>query len=294
MIAIIINEFLKVTVKSSGAEMVSIKNTMTNKEYLWQGDPEFWGRRAPILFPIVGKVKGNKYKVDGITYELPQHGFARDMHFEAVEQQDNSLMYVLKSNEETLKVYPFHFELTVRYRLERNKVVVSYEVKNTDAKNIWFSIGAHPAFNIPLEKDEKFSDYYIEFEKKETASAYALQDGLITDIKTPMLNNEQTLSISPEIFDNDALIFKDLRSSVVKLKSKKSPHEIAIDFAGFPYLAFWSKKGGAPFLCVEPWFGIADKVDFSGEYKDKEGIKSLAKGKLFKGEYSIEFKGSKK
>jgi galactose mutarotase-like enzyme len=288
MVAIIINECLKVTVKSSGAELVSIKNTFTNKEYLWQGDPEFWGRRAPILFPIVGKVNGNKYRIDGDSYHLPQHGFARDMHFERIDQQDNTLTYLLKSNEEILKVYPYKFELTVTYRLERNKVIVSYEVKNTDDKNIWFSIGAHPAFNCPLEKNESIADYYLEFEKTENAEAFVLSDGLITEKKVPVLNGTNKLPLSTGLFDQDALIFKDLRSSVVKLKSNKSAHEVVLDYTGFPYLAFWSKKGGAPFVCIEPWYGIADRAGYSGEYKDKDGIKSLAKGKKFNSEYSIE------
>lgn len=292
MVAIIINECLKVTVKSSGAELVSIKNTFTNKEYLWQGDPEFWGRRAPILFPIVGKVNGNSYKVDGNTYHLPQHGFARDMHFERVDQQDNTLTYLLKSNEETLRMYPFKFELMVTYKLDKNKVIISYEVKNTDDKNIWFSIGAHPAFICPLENTETISDYFLEFEKTENAEACVLQDGLITDKKILVLKNTNKLQLSEEIFEKDALIFKDLRSSVVKLKNNKSGHEVNVDFTGFPYLAFWSKKG-ASFVCIEPWYGIADSVGYTGEYKDKDGIKLLAKGKKFNSEYSIEIKSPK-
>jgi galactose mutarotase-like enzyme len=294
MIATIINECLKLTAKDSGAELISVKNTFTNKEYLWQGDPEFWGRRAPILFPIVGKVRGNQYRAEGKTFELPQHGFARDEHFESTDKQDNSLTYVLRSNENTLKVYPYKFELTVQYRLEKNKVIVDYEVKNVDDKAIWFSIGAHPAFNCPLEKNEKFSDYYLEFEKNETASAFLLEEGLITDNKVLILNNEKIISLSTELFDNDALIFKDLRSSFVKLKSKKSTHEIIVDFTGFPYLAFWSKKGGAPFICIEPWYGIADKAGFEGQYNEKEGIKCLAKGKVFHSEYSIEINNPKR
>ena len=293
MVAIIINECLKLTAKSSGAELVSIKNTFTNKEYLWQGDPEFWGRRAPILFPIVGKVNGNKYKIEGNTYNLPQHGFARDMHFERIDQQDNTLTYLLKSNEETLKVYPFKFELTVTYKLDKNKVVVSYEVKNTDDKNIWFSIGAHPAFNCPLEKNETINDYYLEFEKTENADACVLKDGLITEKMIPVLKNTNKLQLSTELFENDALIFKNLRSSIVKLKSNKSGHEVIVDFTGFPYLAFWSKSGGAPFVCIEPWYGIADTVGYSGEFKEKDGIKNLAKGKKFNSEYTIEIRTPK-
>lgn len=291
MIAIIINEFLKVTVKNSGAELISLKHTMKNKEYLWQGDPLYWGRRAPVLFPIVGKVNENKYKVNGEVYELPQHGFARDMHFEQVDHQDSSLTYMLKSNEETLKVYPFHFELTIKYQLEKNKLIVSYDVKNTDDKTIWFSIGGHPAFNCPVEKNEVLSDYYVEFEKNETTDRYLLQEGLLTGESEPFLKNQNSIPFSQELFNNDAIIFKDLKSRVASIKSKKSKNEISMDFTGFPNFAIWSKKGGAPFVCLEPWFGIADKVGFEGEYKEKEGIRSLSKGKSFHAEYTIEIKG---
>ncbi|HEX8548183.1 MAG TPA: aldose 1-epimerase family protein [Cytophagaceae bacterium] len=288
MIAILINEFLKVTVKNSGAELISLKNTMTNKEYLWQGDPNFWGRRAPVLFPIVGKVNRNKYKVDGTSYELPQHGFARDMHFEQIDHQESTLAYLLKSNDQTLKVYPYKFELLIKYQLERNRLIVSYDVKNIDDKVIYFSIGAHPAFNCPLEKNEKFEDYYLEFEKKETASRCLLQDGLISDKSAPVLKDQNTLPLDVSLFNEDAIIFKELRSREVAIKSKKSNHQIKMDFTGFPYFAIWSKKGGAPFVCLEPWFGIADKAGFTGEYKEKDGIRSLSKGKSFHGEYSIE------
>jgi galactose mutarotase-like enzyme len=288
MVAIIINEFLKLTVKSSGAEMVSLKNTITNKEYLWQGIPQFWARRAPVLFPIVGKVNNNVYRVDSNEYELPQHGFARDMHFDLIDQIDNTLTYVLRSNSETLKVYPFKFELYIKYCLEENKVKISYEVKNTDNNTIWFSLGAHPAFNCPLEKNEKMSDYYLEFEKEETVNTKLLSDGLLTGEESPILKNQKTIPLSKELFEGDALIFDNLRSSSVSLKSYKNNHSIKVDYAGFPWLGIWSKKGGAPFVCIEPWVGVADKQGYQGDFKDKLAIRSLAKGKKFSAEYSIE------
>lgn len=228
MVAIMINEFLKLTVKSSGAEMISIRNCISNKEYLWQGDPNFWARRAPVLFPIVGKVKNNQYKFEGENYQLPQHGFARNMHFELIDKVENSLTYVLKNDDETAKVYPFKFELYIKYSLEDNKVIVSYEVKNTDSKTIWFVLGAHPAFNCPMEKNEKFTDYYLEFEKSETVSTKILSDGLVTDKETALLVNQQTLPLSKELFDNDALILENLKSRLVTLKSYKSTHQLSL------------------------------------------------------------------
>lgn len=288
MVAIIINEFLKLTVKSSGAEMISIKNTISSKEYLWQGDPAYWARRAPVLFPIVGKVNDNTYKVDGQSYELPQHGFARDMHFELIDHVENSLTYVLKSNEETLSTYPYKFEFYIKYSLEYNKVIVNYEVKNVDEKPIWFSLGAHPAFNCPIEKNEQFSDYYLEFEKPETVSTLMLENGLRNGKQSPLLSDQNTLPLDAKLFDQDALIFNDLKSRTVSLKSHKSKHNIKMDFTGFPYLGIWSKKGGAPFVCLEPWMGVADEVGYTGEFKDKLCIRSLAKGKTFTAEYTLE------
>ncbi|MBO9698764.1 MAG: aldose 1-epimerase family protein [Sporocytophaga sp.] len=287
MVAILINECLKVSVKSSGAELISLKKTMANKEFLWQGDPAFWGRRAPVLFPIVGRLAGNKYQSDDEVYELPQHGFARDMHFDLVDQQDQSLTYKLSSSEETLKLYPYNFELTIEYKLQKSKLIVSYEVKNTDDKTIYFSIGAHPALRCPIEQGEEFTDYYLEFEKKETVNRYLLTDGLLNGKSEPVLNNENILPLSVDLFTGkDAIIFKDLKSSVVSLKSKKSSHKITMDFAGFPYLGVWTKPG--PFICLEPWFGVADQIGFEGQFKDKEAMRSLVKGKTFKCEYSID------
>ena len=288
MVAIIINEFLKLTVKSSGAEMISIKNTITSKEYLWQGNPAYWARRAPVLFPIVGKVNNNTYKVDGQSYELPQHGFARDMHFDLIDHVENSLTYVLKSNEETLKTYPYKFEFYIKYSLEDNRVIVNYEVKNVDERPIWFSLGAHPAFNCPMEKNEQFSDYYIEFEKPETVSTLLLENGLRNGQQAPLLIDQDTLPLDWGLFENDALILNDLKSRTVSLKSTKSKHSIKMDFTGFPYLGIWSKKGGAPFVCLEPWMGVADEAGYTGEFKDKTCIRPLSKGKTFTAEYTLE------
>jgi galactose mutarotase-like enzyme len=286
MISSIENDFLKVSAKDSGAELISIKNKKNNMEYLWQGDPKFWGRRAPVLFPIVGKLKGNKYKVEGQTYELPQHGFARDAYFDISEKKDASFTFTLKSNSETLKVYPYKFELNIKYKLIKNKMEISYEVKNTDDKKIWFSIGAHPAFNCPLDPTLKLTDYYLEFEKEETSDKYLLEDGLLNGKKEKMLNSEKKIQLTEEVFLKDALIFKNLKSSSISLKSASSPASINFNFKGFPFLGIWSKPG--PFVCIEPWFGHADMVDFSGELKDKEGIQALEKGDAFSCSYTVE------
>ena len=286
MIGSIENDFLKISVKNSGAELISIKNKKNNHEYLWQGDPKFWARRAPVLFPIVGKLKDNAYSIDGKSYQLLQHGFARDMHFEQIEKTSATLVYSLKHSPETLKNYPFKFELLIKYELKKNKLKVAYDVKNLDTKKIYFSIGGHPAFSCPIVPNEKFNDYFLEFDVRENAERYTLKDGLLTGATEPLLKDEKTLQLNHDLFAKDALVFKGLKSECIVLKSRRSKVKLNFNFKGFPYLGIWSKPG--PFICIEPWFGHADYENATGEFKDKEGIIALEKGKQFNCEYSVE------
>jgi galactose mutarotase-like enzyme len=286
VVATIENDFLKVSAKASGAELISIKNKHNGLEYLWQGDPQFWGRRAPVLFPIVGKLKNNIFKSEGKTFQLPQHGFARDYYFELIKSEPASLVYSLKSNDETLKFYPYKFELNISYILVKNKIEVRYDVFNIDNKKIWFSIGAHPAFNCPLEPKEKFSDYFLEFDQKENAGIHLISEGLLSGQTQAFLKNSNRIELNEKVFAQDALIFKDLKSSTVSLKSKNSTASVIFNFKGFPYLGIWSKPG--PFVCIEPWYGHADPIDFDGELKNKPGILSLEKGADFSCVFGIE------
>ena len=286
MIGSIENDFLKISVKNSGAELIGIKNKKNNYEYLWQGDPKFWARRAPILFPIVGKLKDNTYKAEGKSFQLLQHGFARDMHFELIEKENSFLIYSLKHSAETLKNYPYKFELFIKYDLSKNTLKVTYEVRNMDSKKMLFSIGGHPAFNCPIVHNEKFNDCFLEFETKENAERYVLKDGLLTTATEPVLKDEKILPLNHELFAKDALVFKGLKSEYVALKSRRSKAKLTFNFKGFPYLGIWSKPG--PFVCIEPWYGHADYENAGGELKDKEGILSLEKGKIFSCDYKIE------
>jgi galactose mutarotase-like enzyme len=286
MIATIENDFLKLSAKASGAELISIKNKKNGLEYLWQGDPQFWGRRAPVLFPIVGKLKNNTFKAEGETFQLPQHGFARDNYFELIKSESSSLVYSLKSSDETLKSYPYKFELKISYTLLKNKIEVKYQVCNLDDKKIWFSIGAHPAFNCPLEPKERFDNYFLEFDQKENTEIHLITDSLLSGQTQPFLKNSNKIELNEKVFAQDALIFKGLKSSSISLKSNISAASIVFDFKGFPYLGIWSKPG--PFVCIEPWYGHADPIDFDGEFKDKPGILSLEKGAEFSCVYGIE------
>lgn len=284
------NEYLTVEVNKSGAELSSIKLNSDNTEYLWQANSHFWGRRAPILFPIVGKLSNDEYTYNDKVYSLTQHGFARDMDFEVYDAASDKVTYLLNSSDVTLKRYPFRFQLFISYTLDDNEVIVEYTVKNVDSDVMYFSIGAHPGFNCPLLAGENMEDYYLEFECNEDISTFFVENGLLAKKSEVFLKDERMVNLSPELFRRDAVILKGLKSNKVSLKSKVSDKAITIDYKGFPYLGIWSMPEGAPFICIEPWYGIADSVDSTGDYKTKEGILCLEPSQEFRCQYSIVIK----
>lgn len=289
MIYTLENQHLKISLSNHGGELHSIKGKKDNTEFLWSGDEAYWKYHAPILFPIVGKVFNGKYTVDGITYELPQHGLARVRDFEMIEQTKNSISFELKYSEDTLKVYPFKFSLIIKYTLNDINLSIDYIVKNLDNKEMYFSIGAHPAFMCPIEND-KFDDYYFEFNKKENASIMQLVGpGYFSKEEKPYLKDENIINLSTDLFKNDALVFKNLKSNKISLKSKNHKKYLEFDFGEFPYLGLWTKDTGAPFVCIEPWFGHADFDGFNEEFKDKAAIQSLMPNKEFHCNYNISF-----
>ena len=288
MIYTLENQNIRVVASSNGGELHSIKKINHETEYLWNGDERYWKYHAPVLFPIVGKVNGGKYKIDGIEYELPQHGLARTREFKLIEKSESRIVFELQYDEETLKVYPFKFVLRIGYTLMEYGVETSYEVINKDNKDIYFSIGGHPAYMCPINQGESFEDYYFEFDKVEKSSKILLNsNGLFTKNKELFMENSKELPLSIEIFKDDAIVFNDLKSNKISLKSRKSDKSVTMDFSGFPYLGLWTKPTGAPFVCIEPWFGHADYEDFNGDFKDKEGINKLAVGKSFKAAYLV-------
>lgn len=289
MIYTLENQHLKISLSNHGGELHSIKGKKDNTEFLWSGDEAYWKYHAPILFPIVGKVFNGKYTVDGKTYELPQHGLARVRDFEMIEQTKNSISFELKYSEDTLKVYPFKFSLIIKYTLNDINLSIDYIVKNLDNKEMYFSIGAHPAFMCPIEND-KFDDYYFEFNKKENASIMQLVGpGYFSKEEKPYLKDENIINLSTDLFKNDALVFKNLKSNKISLKSKNHKKYLEFDFGEFPYLGLWTKDTGAPFVCIEPWFGHADFDGFNEEFKDKAAIQSLMPNKEFHCNYNISF-----
>jgi len=280
------NDLLIVKAKSQGAELTSIFNKKTMLEYLWQAGKE-WTKHAPVLFPIVGQLKGNVYFYNGEKYSLERHGFARGLPFAVGNSETNRMEFVLNSSAETLKIFPFQFELKIIYSLEGNTLNVKHEVNNRENEKMFFSIGAHPAFKIPLDEKETYDDYFLEFNKKELAERWKLQNGLIVDEKEIVLNNTNILPLRKSLFDNDALVFKNLKSDLISIKNKKSNHGLNFYSKGFPYFGIWAAKN-ADFVCLEPWHGIADSVKHNQKLETKEGIINLEPQRTFNCEYTIE------
>ncbi len=281
------NKLLSVTVKEQGAELCSIRNTRSEIEYIWGADAEVWGRHAPVLFPIVGKLKDNQYFLKGKEYSLPQHGFGRDKDWLLIDRDDNSLTFQLKEDSETLQKYPFEFELRALYSLEGSSLSITYTVWNKSKEDMPFSIGAHPGFNCPLQEGEEFEDYFLEFEKPETLSRELLNFGLRTGEKQLVLENQNELPLEKKLFSKDALVFEGVQSEWISLKSRKSGHGLQIGIKGFPYLGVWTKAGGSEFICIEPWYGVADREDSGLDILKKEGIRLLPPEDKFSCSYSI-------
>ncbi len=277
------NEFITISAKPEGAELCSIQ---TLEEHLWQADPAVWSRHAPVLFPIVGKLKNNQYTHHGKIYTLSQHGFARDSLFTVLEQIDNTLTYQLLPTEKTHEAYPFDFELRVIYHLDNNCVTVKYEVSNHGAEPMPFSIGAHPGFNLPGTIEE----CSLTLEKEETLTPRLLDaDGLLSSETVSLIDQSDSIQLTKTLFDRDALIFLDVDFKKLTIASKSSDIKVSVDFSEFPHLGIWSKPA-APFICIEPWFGHADPQEPYGEISNKPGIQILPPGKTFQCQHRISVK----
>ncbi|MEN7551177.1 aldose 1-epimerase family protein [Rapidithrix thailandica] len=281
------NEYLQIKVNAKGAELTSLFSPKSQLEYLWQADSTYWGRHAPVLFPIVGRLADDRFQVRQTSHQLSQHGFARDMPFELIDRSDEHLTFELLNNVDTIEKYPYIFSLQISYRLKGKTLEIVYRVENRDDKTIYFSIGAHPAFNCPILPDTKKEEYQLTFEKKETAHQYFLQEGLIAGKEENFLNETSRLPLHKGLFAKDALIFKDLVSKKITLTHQNGEHILSLHFPGFPYFGIWSKSEEAPFVCLEPWFGIADTQGVTLDFIEKEGIQSLERSEEFLATYSI-------
>lgn len=274
------NSVLSVSVNRHGAEWCSLK-AADGTEYLWQADPAVWGRHAPILFPIVGKLLNNAYLHNGRRYGMKQHGFARDMDFELVKATESALTYQLKSTAETRKQYPFDFTLLRHYRLSGETLEIACDVTNTGTAEMLFSIGEHPGFALNWGAGDRVEDYALKFEKKERLDSSLLDaDGLLSDQTVRILSDKSVLPLRSDLFERDALIFLKIKARKVTICSRRHARHLTVEFPGYPYLGIWAKPG-APFVCIEPWYGHADPSRHDGELMHKPGMITLEPGKTF-------------
>lgn len=283
------NDRLQVSIAEKGAELQHIVRTDLKQEYLWNADPAFWAKKSPVLFPIVGGLKNNSYTYKGNTYSLGRHGFARDLEFTVKEQSAHSVTLQLQDTADTRSRYPFAFLFSVTYRLVDTILEVKYHVENPGAEEMFFSVGAHPAFKVPLTGGTKYEDYYLEFNQAENAGRWPLSaEGMVKEAPVPLLENANILPLKKSLFLEDALVFKHLASDVITLKSDVSPRGLRFHFGGFPYMGIWAAPN-ADFVCIEPWCGIADSVNASGELSEKEGIIKLEAGGVFERQWEVGF-----
>lgn len=281
MNTILKNHKLTATISHRGAELISLKDN-DQRDYIWNGNPEFWGKHSPVLFPIVGTLKNNSFHYENQEYHLSRHGFARDMDFELVESTAEKAVFLLSHNSETLKNYPFEFQLQLIYTLEEAKLSISYHVFNAGTNTMPFSIGAHPAFALP----ESFESYEIEFDQNEALQYHVLENDLISNETKKLNTQDKKLPLDYTLFEHDALIFKTILSKQLTILEHKKPI-LKVDYNGFPNLGIWTKNA-APFICIEPWYGYSDVVNSTNDLFQKEGIQILESKSRFQSTFSIE------
>lgn len=276
------NNKLIATISTKGAELISLRGFESNREYMWNGNPEFWGKHAPVLFPIVGTLKDNQYCYKNQNYSLSRHGFARDMEFEVIENSANAIMFSLKANTQTQVNYPFDFELQICYSLDDQQLKIAYKIINYSNERMPFSIGGHPAFSLP----KNFTSYALEFEQQETLESFTLENDLLSNITANIPLNEKVLPLGYSLFEKDALIFKKLNSNKISILEENKPI-LNFYFEDFKNFGIWTKMN-APFICLEPWLGYSDLTSSDGNIENKEAIQFVEANEIFKCSYSIE------
>lgn len=284
------NDSLTIQVSPQGAELSSIVANATQKGYLWQADPAFWKRHSPVLFPIVGSLWNNEYHHNGITYHLSQHGFARDKEFELIKETDTELRFKLQESEDTLKLYPFPFYLEIGYRLAGNQIEIIWVVKNTGNEELYFQIGAHPAFYYPDYDENSQKRGFFAFDHTAGLTYKLIQEkGCIGDTEYPLpLDEEGLLPLDTHTFDKDALVIEDSQVKRVDLLNPNGSSYLTVYFTA-PVVGLWSPPAkNAPFVCIEPWYGRCDRVNYSGEYKDRDWMQYLQPGETFNASYLVE------
>lgn len=259
------NGSLEATINPQGAELNSLKDA-SGREYMWKGNPEFWGKHSPVLFPIVGTLKNNRYIHNGKEYHMTRHGFARDNAFIVKAWDEKNVIFSLSASEKTHETYPFDFELEIKYSLNGKTLSIDYTVINRGYDIMPFSLGAHPAFALPGE----FSSYSLKFEKDEELLSTQLENDLLSDKTIKLPARDGILPLSYGLFEQDALILKRHDSNYLDLLENNIPL-LRVSYRDFPHLGIWTKQN-APFICIEPWQGYSDTLASTGHLQEKEGI----------------------
>lgn len=281
------NDCIRIKINSMGAELVSLEDMASHREYMWSGDSRYWGRISPILFPVVGSCRNKQYRFQGETFSIPQHGFARDMEFMMTEKSPEELWFCLTDKENTWEAYPFAFALEVGYRIDGREVKVMWRVTNPAEKTMYFSIGGHPAFRIP-EWGEGNVTSYMKFQGRDKLLSRGIQNGLaVEELKEIPLLEGGLLPVTEEVFLEDALVIENRQTGQMQLLDGEKNPFVTVTFDA-PLFGVWTPSGmQAPFLCIEPWYGRCDKADFDGEISEREWGNELAAGEVFEAYYTI-------
>jgi galactose mutarotase-like enzyme len=284
---IIAGERFEARIEEAGAELRSLRDRQSGAEYLWPGDQTWWSGSAPILFPNVGGLKDGKYRHNGVEYSLPQHGFARRSLFAVAAASPVSALFELAASAETRKQYPFDFRLRVTFLLEAHGLAVQYEVSNAGAQNMLFSIGSHPAIRLPFAGGQ-LENYYLHFSEEEHIPRHFFDNGLMLAETAPAFDSSRQIFLRPDLFERGVLIFQHPASQVISIRNSRNSQAVSLVTGGAPYLGLWAKPGRCPFLCIEPWYGLPDGPNATGELSEKEGILRLEAGGSFTSTYRLE------
>ena len=283
MLKIIKSEMLTAAIDTHGAELKSVRDEKGN-EFMWEANPDVWGNSAPIMFPICGGLKEDKYRYEGKEYTLSKHGFAKLSDFETESISENSVTMLLKSNAETKKKYPFDFEFRAVFSVEGSTLNIMYEVKNLSGGSMYFSLGGHEAYSTP----EGIEEYDIVFDKKETLDAFALEGNILSYNKTNIITESEVLALNDDYFKVDALVFKEHNSNSCTLVHRNGTRRVKVEYSDFNQLLLWHKHL-AKYICIEPWNGTADCSDANGNIEDKYAIIKLPEKESYRASHSITF-----
>ena len=289
----LVNAHLRAVIDPHGAELKSLVWLASGEDMMWSGDPGFWPRHSPVLFPLVGMLNNGRYRVGDSAHTLPRHGFARDQPFVCISQTSEEARFQLRWNEQTLAWYPFRFMLDIVYQLSEDTIFVTYEVRTEKGQGtLYFSIGAHPAFVLPWRDDGDLSSWYLHFPGDAMIRRYHLADGLLNGRETQVYLERGVMPLNEAMFAEDAWVLHGYQSDRVVLGSEKSSLHLEMKFPGFPWFGIW-KPPGAPFLCLEPWCGVTDRQGYLGDWKDRPGMERVDYPEVWRRTWSVGFRNSR-